>query len=103
MWHSSFQAAWIQAISIQEPSEQYHAATACLLSNRPLVPSQLQAEPGLQAEVHLEAGKACHKHTHTTPDHVIQRITDLSTSADIPFQALTDSHTLFQAVIATAL
>ena len=72
MWHSSIQAAWIQATSIQEPSEQYHAATACLLSSQLLVRSQLQAEPGLQAEVHLEAGRASCQHNDTTPDHVMQ-------------------------------
>ena len=57
MWASSTQAAWMQVISMQEPSEQYQEVTACLGSSQLLVHSQLQAELGLQAEAHPEGGR----------------------------------------------
>ena len=106
MWRSSIQAAWIQAISIQEPSEQYHAATACLLSNRLLVCSRLPAEPGLQAEVHLEGGKACCQHNDTTPDDVLHLSKSSQISQlvyDIPIPVLIVVDIAFQAFIAIAL
>lgn len=72
MWHSSIQAAWIQATSMQELCVQYHAVTACPHSSQLLAHSQLPPEPGLQAGAHLEAGKACCHSGDKLPDRLIQ-------------------------------